>query len=72
MGTYGMALHPDDSGIPAEPINGAFITPMSDEWDDHCLNCSQPVRLAPTAKIDDRYWWHVDSRIRNCLGKDLA
>jgi hypothetical protein len=64
-------LHPDASHLLADPINGIYITPMSDEWDDHCLNCAQPIRLAPTVKIEDRYWFHVHSLANNCLGKDL-
>lgn len=57
--------------IEAEPINGMCITPMSDEWDDHCLNCAQPLKLAPADIIKDRYWFHVGSGERDCNGRDL-
>lgn len=61
--------HPDLSSTPPEPINGRYITPQ--DYDDYCLNCAQPLKLAPVAKIEDRYWFHVISGERNCLGKDL-
>jgi hypothetical protein len=28
--------------------------------------------LAPTAKIEDRYWFHVAGLMRNCRVSDLA
>jgi hypothetical protein len=61
-----------DSGVEAEPVNGRYITPIPEDNEDYCHNCATLIRLAPTAKIEDRYWFHVAGLMRNCRVSDLA
>lgn len=61
--------HPDLTSQEAEPINGMFITPNG--HDDYCLHCSQPLTLAPRHGDWGGYWFHFNSKEKNCLGKDL-
>jgi hypothetical protein len=61
--------HPDASHLLAEPINGQFITP--NDHDDYCLNCSQPLTLAPTVREWGGYWFHYITKDKHCRGKDL-
>lgn len=63
--------HPDASLLEADPVNGRYITPWLADNEDHCHNCAMPIRLAPTVKIEDRYWFHIHTFDRHCRGKDL-
>jgi len=69
---YTYTPHPDLSLVQAEPINGTVITPMSDDWDDHCEHCAHPIKVVPRMGNFGGYWFHTHTKEKYCLRRDLG